>query len=68
VIPPRPAPFWGPLADLEMLVVASGGRARTEAEFGALFTAAGFQLTRVVPTGAPLPSDLPFSILEGVRA
>jgi O-methyltransferase domain/Dimerisation domain len=68
VIPPRPAPFWGPLADLEMLVVASGGRARTEAEFGALFTAAGFKLTRVVPTGAPLPSDLPFSILEGVRA
>ncbi len=67
VIPPSTEPFGGQFADLEMLVVASGGRARTEAEFSTLFTAAGFKLTRIVPTGALLPSDLPFSIIEGVR-
>jgi hypothetical protein len=47
------------LLDLNMLVM-SGGQERTEAEFGRLFKASGFCLTRVVPTMAPL------SIMEGI--
>ncbi|MBW4622927.1 MAG: methyltransferase [Cyanosarcina radialis HA8281-LM2] len=47
--------------DLEMLLMTTGGRERTETEFRDLFAAAGFQLTRIVPTQCPL------SIVEGVR-
>jgi SAM-dependent methyltransferase len=36
--------------DLEMLVLTSGGRERTEAEFRALAESAGLELVRVVPT------------------
>jgi len=36
-------------SDVNMLVNA-GGRERTETEFRALFGAAGFRLTRIVPT------------------
>ena len=36
--------------DVNMLV-STGGRQRSEAEFQALFTASGFRLTRAVPTG-----------------
>jgi hypothetical protein len=46
--------------DVNMLVM-TGGRQRSEAEFRALYAAAGFNLTRVMPTPGPL------SILEGVR-
>jgi O-methyltransferase domain/Dimerisation domain len=42
------------LLDLEMLVLTPGGRERTEAEFRALVTAAGFAPTRIVPTAAPV--------------
>jgi hypothetical protein len=42
------------LADLEMLVLTPGGRERTEAEFRAILEAAGFTLTRVVKTAAPV--------------
>src|SRR5439155_19412220 len=45
----------------DMLAVA-GGRERTEAEFRALFTAAGFGLSAVVPAGAPSI----YSVIEGV--
>ncbi len=45
--------------DLNMLV-ATGGRARTEAEFRALYAAVGFRLTRIVPTAARL------SVIEGL--
>jgi hypothetical protein len=48
------------LADLEMLVMTPGGRARTEAEFRGLFAAAGFKPTNIVPTQSEL------SIIEGV--
>jgi O-methyltransferase len=48
--------------DILMLLNQPGGRIRTEAEFRALFTAAGLRLTRVIPTASPN------SILEGVRA
>ncbi len=54
------APFtkW---IDLNMLVMA-GGRERTEAEYRALYEAAGFKLTRIVPT------ESFFVILEGAPA
>ena len=48
------------IIDLHMLAQFGGGQERTAAEFRALFAAAGFALTRVVPTA----SDM--SIIEGV--
>jgi hypothetical protein len=36
------------------MMLPPGGRERTEAEFAALFSAHGFELTRVVPTESPL--------------
>lgn len=45
--------------DVNMLVV-TGGRQRSEEEFRALYDAAGFELTRIVPTLARL------SLIEGV--
>jgi hypothetical protein len=51
----------GKLIDLNMLVMTSGGRERTEAEYRALFEKAGFKLTRIVPT----QDDV--SIIEGIR-
>jgi hypothetical protein len=49
VIPPGDAPGFGKLSDLNMLV-SSGGQERTEAEYRALYTAAGFEFTQVIPT------------------
>lgn len=49
VIPPGDAPGTGKLSDLNMLV-GPGGQERTEAEYRALYTAAGFALTQVIPT------------------
>ncbi len=46
--------------DVNMLV-NTGGRQRSEAEFRSLYDAAGFTLTRIVPTRAR------FSVIEGVR-
>jgi hypothetical protein len=53
VLAPPNTPDFGKLMDLEMLLLP-GGRERTEAEFRALFSAAGFELTRIVPTKSPL--------------
>jgi hypothetical protein len=50
----------GTLSDLHMLCVA-GGRERTESEYRDLLARAGFELTRIVPTGAPQ------SLIEGLR-
>jgi len=47
--------------DVNMLV-GTGGRQRSEVEFRSLFMAAGFRLTRIVPTLAPV------SVIEGVPA
>ena len=44
----------------QMLVVA-GGKERTDAEYGALLNATGFELTRLIPV---LP---PFYVNEAVR-
>jgi O-methyltransferase domain/Dimerisation domain len=61
VVPESTEPHFSKFIDLNMLVM-TGGRERTEKEFGALYEAAGFRLTRVVPT------ESPFSVIEGVRA
>jgi hypothetical protein len=45
--------------DVNMLV-CTGGRQRSEAEFRELFDAAGFRLTRIIPTPAAT------SVIEGV--
>ena len=60
VIAPKNAPSFGKLFDLHMLVM-TGGRGRSEAEFRALFATAGFRLTNIIPTESPV------SIIEGVR-
>jgi hypothetical protein len=59
VMPPGDAPGYGKLSDLNMLV-GPGGQERTEAEYRALYTAAGFELTRVMPTQSRM------SIIVGV--
>ena len=64
VLPPGDAPHPGRAMDLLMLTLF-GGRIRTEAEFRALFAAAGATLTRLLPT--PSVSN-PMSLLEGVPA
>lgn len=61
VIPPGNGPSFGKLMDLHMLVV-TGGRERTEAEYGALFASAGFRLANIIPTEAGA------SVIEGLRA
>ena len=40
--------------DLEMLVMTSGGRERTEGEFSKLLEQAGFKLARILSTASPL--------------
>lgn len=47
-------------SDLHMLIM-TGGRERTEEEYRTLFAAAGFELTRVVPTESLV------SLVEGVK-
>ena len=61
VIPPGDEMHFAKFIDLNMLVM-TGGRERTEEEFRQLYEEAGFRLTRVVPT------ESPFSVIEGVRA
>lgn len=53
VLPAGNAPDLGKIIDLEMLLMP-GGKERTADEFEALFTRAGFELTRIVPTQSPL--------------
>jgi hypothetical protein len=40
--------------DLELLVMTPGGRERSHSEFRAILSAARFEMTRVVPTAAPV--------------
>jgi hypothetical protein len=61
VLPPGDAPHPGKLLDLVMLAVP-GGRERSQAEYAALLAAAGFTLTRVVPTASQV------SVIEAVPA
>ena len=59
VLPAGDTPHPGKLLDLAMLVMP-GGQERTEDEYASLLNEAGFQLTRVVPTGSAV------SIVEAV--
>lgn len=54
LIPPGDTPHFGKLLDITMMAIFSGGRERTEAEYQHLLEIAGFQLTRIVPTAAPV--------------
>jgi ubiquinone/menaquinone biosynthesis C-methylase UbiE len=60
VITPGNDAFLGKFIDLNILAIWPGGCERTEAEYRSLFEAAGFHLTKIVPTR----SDM--SIIEGV--
>jgi predicted O-methyltransferase YrrM len=59
VISPGHEPSSTTFIDINMLVM-TGGLVRTEAEFRALFDAAGFRLTKIIPTQSQ------YSIIEGV--
>jgi hypothetical protein len=52
---------FGNHLDINMMVL-TGGRERTPAEFASLFAASGWRLSRVVPTPGP------YSIVEAVAA
>lgn len=60
VIPPPDQPSFGKWLDLMMLLV--GGRERTGDEYARLFSAAGLEMTRIIPTASEV------SIVEGRRA
>lgn len=60
VIPPGNEPHFGKIQDLEMLL-SPGGLERTAEEFRGLLAAAGFELTRIIPTASPM------SVIEGVK-
>jgi hypothetical protein len=57
VVPPGNEPHASKIIDIEMLFFP-GGRERMEQEWRELFAAAGFRLTRIVPTKSP------FSVIE----
>lgn len=61
VIPPGNDPEFGKWLDVAMMVY-TGGCERTESEYRALLAAAGFRLTRIVPTSSPV------SVVEAVPA
>jgi O-methyltransferase domain/Dimerisation domain len=60
IIPPGNEPFFGKLADLNLLVMYQG-RHRSEGEYRTLFARAGFELSRIIPTHSPTE----FSVIEG---
>lgn len=61
VIEPGNAPSITKLFDLHVLVTAPGAKERVESEFRSLLNAAGFELSKIIPT----PSS--FCIIEGYR-
>jgi hypothetical protein len=61
VIQPGTAASFSKCMDLNMLVM-TGGRERTEAEYRALLESAGLRLTRTIPTHTEM------SVIEAVRA
>ena len=62
VLAPGNAPSFGKLFDLEMLVLTSGGRERSDAEFRALLSAAGFEQRRIIAAGPTA------SLIEAIAA
>jgi O-methyltransferase domain/Dimerisation domain len=61
VVPGADAKCFSKLLDLNMLVM-TGGRERTQSEFRTLLAAAGYRLTKIVPTMAPQ------SVIEAIPA
>jgi ubiquinone/menaquinone biosynthesis C-methylase UbiE len=61
VVPPGNEPALAKFMDVNMMMLHPGGCERTEAEYQALFEAAGFQLTKTIPTQAMV------SVIEAVR-
>ena len=61
VLPSGNTPHPGKMLDL-MMLVGPGGRERTEPEYAALLSKAGFRLTRVVPTASAV------SVVEATMA
>jgi hypothetical protein len=61
VVPAGNDPHWGKQLDINMLVL-TGGRERTVADFKQLFDRAGLRLKKVHPTACPL------SVVEAVAA
>lgn len=59
VITPGNEPSMAKMLDLNMMVVP-GGKERTEAQYRALYEAAGFRLERIVPTASEV------SVIEGL--
>jgi hypothetical protein len=59
LVPETPGPHFGKTLDIIMLAV-TGGRERTEAQHTALLRAAGFNVTRAVPTASQ------YSLVEAV--
>lgn len=60
IVPEGDQPDLSKFADLNMMVM-TGGRERTEAEFNSLLTASGFELSRVIRTVSPV------CVIEAVR-
>lgn len=52
IVPETKSPSFSKLLDLNMMVM-TGGRERTKAEFHALLDAADYRVTRIIPTMAP---------------
>lgn len=61
IVPPGNEPALAKFMDVNMMMLHPGGCERTEAEYKALFEAAGFKLTKVIPTRAMV------SVIEAVR-
>jgi cyclopropane fatty-acyl-phospholipid synthase-like methyltransferase len=61
VVPPGNEPALAKFMDVNMMMLHPGGCERTEAEYQALFEAAGFKLTKVTPTNAMV------SVIEAVK-
>jgi 2-C-methyl-D-erythritol 4-phosphate cytidylyltransferase len=61
VVPEGDRPDLSKFTDLNMMVM-TGGRERTEAEFNSLLAASRFELTRVIRTASPV------CVIEAVRA
>ncbi|NET33807.1 MAG: methyltransferase [Cyanothece sp. SIO1E1] len=60
IIPPNNQPHFGKLLDITMMTIFFGGQERTQEEYQTLLQTAGFRLTRIVPTLAPV------SVIEAI--
>jgi hypothetical protein len=52
IVPETASPSFSKLLDLNMMVM-TGGRERTKAEFRSLLAAADYRISRFIPTMAP---------------